>query len=56
MENLRGNFICLQACEQIWIINITELLHEPHTLEISKAFFDHEEKCSVVSTIYNNKY
>lgn len=55
MENLRGNFICLPDCEQIWINNITEPLDESHTLGISKTFFDHEEKCSVVSTIINTE-
>lgn len=51
MENLRGDFICRPACEQIGINNITALLDESQTLEISEVFFDQEEKCRLVSIV-----
>lgn len=44
----------MPACEQICLNNIPELPDESHTLETSKAFFDHEEKMQRFK--YNNKY
>lgn len=56
MENLRGDFTCVPACEQTGISHVTELLDDPRVLETSKAFFDRERgKHSVLSMIINTK-